>query len=185
MGEVIRNKMNTRVLWFTGLSGSGKSTIASGVSKILRENKFSVKILDGDEIRNSIHAHLGFSPDDISQNNRRIAIICRELLQNYDFILVPIISPFRTSRFTAKEIIGKSFIEVYVKSNLKTVIKRDVKGLYTKALKGKIDNFIGIDPLVPYEPPENPDIVLDTEIETVEESVQKMYNYFGIDQIVV
>ena len=74
---------------------------------------------------------------------------------------------------------------MYVKSNLKTVINRDVKGLYAKALKGKIDNFIGINPSVPYEPPENPDIVLDTEIETVEESVQKMYNYFGIDQIVV
>ena len=72
--------MNTKVIWFTGLSGSGKSTIASGVSKILRENKFSVKILDGDEIRNSIHAHLGFSPDDISENNKKIEILCKELL---------------------------------------------------------------------------------------------------------
>jgi adenylylsulfate kinase-like enzyme len=93
--------MKPKVLWFTGLSGSGKSTIASGVSKILRENFFSVRILDGDEIRKSLHAHLGFSPDDIPQNNREIAIICKELLQNYDFILVPIISPFRKSRISA------------------------------------------------------------------------------------
>ena len=102
--------MNTKVIWFTGLSGSGKSTIASGVSKILLENKLSVKILDGDEIRNSIHAHLGFSPDDISENNKKIAVICRELLQKFNFILVPIISPFKTSRLNAKKIIGESSI---------------------------------------------------------------------------
>lgn len=138
---------------------------------------YSVKILDGDEIRKSFHAHLGFTPDDISQNNRKIAMICKELIYIYNFILVPIISPFRSSRFDAKKNIGKSFVEVYIKSNLKTVIKRDVKGLYTKAIKGEIDNFIGIDPSVPYEPPENPDIVLDTEKETVEESVRKIYSY--------
>lgn len=169
--------MNTRVLWFTGLSGSGKSTIASGVSKILRKHNYSVKILDGDKIRKSIHVNLGFSPDDISKNNKKIAIICKELLHDYDFIIVPIISPFKASRFNAKNIIGKSFVEVYIKSNLKTLIKRDVKGLYAKALKGEIDNFIGIDPIVPYQPPVNPNIILDTENETINESLQKMYEY--------
>ena len=173
--------MNPKVLWFTGLSGSGKSTITSGISKKLQKSNYSVKILDGDEIRESVHAHLGFSPKDISENNKKISIICKELLQNYNYILVSIISPFRKLRRNAKKIIGKSFVEVYVKSNLKTLIKRDVKGLYAKALKGEIDNFIGIDPKVPYESPENPDIVLDTEGETVKESVQKLYNYLGID----
>lgn len=173
--------MKAKVLWFTGLSGSGKSTIASGVSKKLRKNNYSVKILDGDEIRNSIHVDLGFSHDDISKNNNKIAIICQEILNDYDFIFVPIISPFKHSRYNAKRIIGKSFFEVYIQSDLKHVIKRDVKGLYKKALKGEIDNFIGIDPVVPYEPPENPDIILDTKRELVEESVQKLCSYLGIN----
>jgi len=150
--------MKAKVLWFTGLSGSGKSTIASGVSEKIRENNYSVKILDGDVIRNSVHTHLGFSPNDIKENNIKIAKICKKLLQSYDFILVPIISPFKNSRQNAKRIVGKSFVEVYIQSDLKIVIKRDVKGLYKKALKGEIVNFIGIDPSVPYEPPENPDI---------------------------
>jgi len=169
--------MNSKVLWFTGLSGSGKSTIASGVAKILREQNFSVRILDGDEIRKSLHAHLGFSPDDISQNNREIAVICKKLLQNYDFILVPIISPFRKSRMKAKEIIGKSFVEVYIKSDLNTVIRRDVKGLYKKALEGRINDFIGIEPNVPYEHPLSPGILLDTKVDTVEESKLKLVRY--------
>ena len=173
--------MNNKVLWFTGLSGSGKSTIASGLSKKLLENNYSVKIIDGDEIRESAHAHLGFSYNDISENNKKIAVICRELLQKFNFILVPIISPFKTSRLNAKKIIGESFVEVYIKSNLKTVINRDVKGLYKKALKGEINNFIGISSNVPYEPPENPNIILDTEIETVKESVQKMNTYLGFN----
>ena len=102
-------------------------------------------------------------------------------MQKFNFILVPIISPFKTSRLNAKKIIGESFVEVYIKSNLKTVINRDVKGLYKKALKGEINNFIGISSNVPYEPPENPNIILDTEIETVKESVQKMNTYLGFN----
>ena len=114
--------MKPKVLWFTGLSGSGKSTIAPGVSKILRKKNYSVKILDGDEIRNSIHVNLGFSHDDISKNNKNIAIICKEIMYDYDFILVPIISPFKNSRYNAEKIIGKSFVEVYIQSDLKIVI---------------------------------------------------------------
>jgi len=173
--------MKATVLWFTGLSGSGKSTIAAGVSKKLRKKNYSVKILDGDEIRNSIHVNLGFSRDDILKNNKNIAIICKEIMYDYDIILVPIISPFKNSRHSAKKIIGNSFIEVYIKSDLKTVIKRDVKGLYKKALKGEIDNFIGINPVVPYEPPENPDIILDTKKETAKECVQRLYSYLDIN----
>ena len=95
--------MKARVLWFTGLSGSGMSTIAFGISKKLQESNFTVKILDGDEIRESVHVHLGFPPEDISENNKKIAILCKELIQNYNFILVPIISPFRKSRLKAKK----------------------------------------------------------------------------------
>ena len=104
-------------MWFTRLSGSGKSTIANCISKKLIEFNYSVITLDGDEIRNSVHVHLGFSPVDILENNKKIAIICKDLLQNHDFILVPIISPFRKTRLNAKKIIGKSFVEVYIKSN--------------------------------------------------------------------
>ena len=94
---------------------------------------------------------------------------------------MPIISPFKNSRQNAKRIVGKSFVEVYIQSDLKIVIKRDVKGLYKKALKGEIVNFIGIDPSVPYEPPENPDIILDTKRETEEESVQRLCSYLEIN----
>ena len=147
--------MKAKVLWFTGLSGSGKSTIANCISKKLIEFNYSVITLDGDEIRNSVHVHLGFSPVDILENNKKIAIICKDLLQNHDFILVPIISPFRKTRLNAKKIIGKSFVEVYIKSSLKTVINRDVKGLYKKALNGKIENLLVLTPWFPTNHPIN------------------------------
>ena len=171
-------------MWFTGLSGSGKSTIAMGISKILLESGYSIKILDGDEIRSSIHTQLGFSPKDIIINNNRIAVMSNNLLQNYNIIIVPIISPFKSSRLNARKVIGRSFIEVYIKSSLATVIKRDVKGLYNKAQKGNIEHFIGIDPIVPYEPPEHPDIVLNTEMETVKESIRKLYSFLENNYLV-
>ena len=126
------------IIWFTGLSGAGKTTIANGVQKILLEKKYSVKILDGDIIRNSANNSLGFSPEDILNNNENIAQMCLRLLDGYDFILVPIISPFRETRKLARRIIGDAFILVHVKSDLKTVINRDTKGLYKKALNNKL-----------------------------------------------
>lgn len=165
------------VLWFTGLSGSGKTTIANGLSAILNSWGKTVIVLDGDVLRNTIHKHLKFTPQDIKKNNELIAKVCVRCKKQYDYVLVPVISPFAESRQKAKDLIGKNFIEIYVKASLDTVIKRDIKGLYSRALRGEIQNFIGIDPYVPYEAPENPDIVLETETEDVNILLKKLINY--------
>jgi adenylylsulfate kinase len=168
------------VLWFTGLSGSGKTTVALGLYNKLVQRGKKVKIMDGDEIRDSIHSDLTFSPEDIKKNNHLIAQLCKKNIKIYDFILVPIISPFRASRKSAKSLIGNSFIEVYIETKLKTVIKRDVKGLYKKALNGRINNFIGIDKKVPYEPPISPGIRVNTELDSPKESVNKIIKFLKL-----
>jgi len=169
--------MIRKVLWLTGLSGSGKTTIATSISKKLIKKNYKVKILDGDEIRDSIHTNLGFSPSDIELNNQKIAFLCKELMGSFDLVIVPIISPFSRSRKLARKIIGEGFFEIYIKSFLDNVISRDVKGLYKKALAGEIDNFIGIDPSVPYEIPKFPDLTLDTNKEKPSESVIKLLKF--------
>lgn len=150
------------VLWFTGLSGSGKTTIARALERTLVAEGRSVLVLDGDEVRRTLHAHLGFTPSDIKKNNELIAKLCIASRDKYDVICVPIVSPFIESRLAARRMIGRNFREVYIKSTIETVIMRDGKGLYKKALKGEIDNFIGISKSVPYEEPVNADIVIDT-----------------------
>src|SRR3989338_2805235 len=124
--------MNAKVLWFTGLSGSGKTTIALALQKELEKRNKKFKVFDGDVVRQKLHKHLGFTPEDIKENNRLIAELCLKQINKYDFILVPIISPFRESRENARKILGNSFIEVYVKALLETVIERDVKVYYKK-----------------------------------------------------
>jgi len=168
--------MGKKVLWFTGLSGSGKTTIANELSDNLIKLNKKVKIIDGDQIRNSLHKNLSFHPKDIELNNKKIALMCKDLIQNFDFLLVPIISPFRRSRKLASKIIGDYFFEIFINASLNEVQKRDVKGLYKKALNGEIDNFIGIDDAVPYEKPIKPDLILFTEKESVSESVNKLLN---------
>ena len=150
------------VLWFTGLSGAGKTTIARGLKEALISGGRSVLMLDGDEMRRTLHAHLGFTPEDIKKNNELIAGICVANRSKYDVICVPLISPFTESRANARRMIGPKFTEVYIKSTLDAVIERDAKGLYKRALKGEIDNFIGISRSVPYEEPTCADIVIDT-----------------------
>lgn len=161
-----------KVIWFTGLSGSGKTTITKGLYKHLRNRGKRVKILDGDEIREDLHSQLGFTPDDIRKNNALVAQMCKSLKKDYDYILVALISPFSESRKQAREIIGNGFTEVYLKASIETLIKRDVKSLYEKALHGQIDNFIGISPSVPYEPPNNPEICIDTETLSSKEAIE-------------
>ena len=151
------------VAWFTGLSGSGKSAIAERAAEILRAEGRSVKILDGDAVRSVTHRHLGFSPEDIRENNRLVSLLCLESLPEFDVVLVPIISPFRDSREAARRLLGEAYAEVYVKASLQEVMKRDPKGLYTAVREGELTGFIGVDENVPYEPPESADLVLDTE----------------------
>ena len=157
------------VLWFTGLSGSGKSTLAEALKRELESRGKTVEILDGDAVREKLHKNLGFSREDIRENNRLIAELAAK--SSAEIVLVPVISPYKEDRQMAREIIGGNFIELFIHAPLQECIQRDVKGLYRKALAGEIDNFIGISDANPYEEPLNPDLTINTADLSVEESV--------------
>ena len=165
------------VAWFTGLSGSGKSTIASRVEEMLTEQGRRVLTLDGDVVRSTFDPPLGFSKDDISENNRRFIEICQKFIPNYDFILVPKISPFRDPRAIARSELGEAFVEVYVQASLEEVTRRDTKGLYCDAREGRLTDLIGVSPEVPYEPPEAAESVLDTEKYGVEDCARQLVDF--------
>jgi len=154
-------------LWFTGLSGSGKTTLAKAVEQELRKRGLKVERLDGDIVRQGLTRDLGFSKEDRDKNIERVTFVAKLLTRNGVATLCSFISPYREVRARSRAEIG-NFVEVYCECPLETCIKRDVKGLYTKALNGEIENFTGISD--PYEPPENPEIVVHTDRETVEES---------------
>ena len=165
------------VFWFTGLSGAGKSTIACALKSRLELKGVSVLILDGDYVRKHLHKHLGFSDSDIKQNNLLIAKLCINNRNKYEVILVPIISPFKSSRQLARNMLGNKFYEVYLSVDLDTVVERDVKGLYAKAIDGEIDNLIGFSPGSVYQAPLNADCILDTGCETETQSLEKLYTF--------
>jgi len=162
------------VIWLTGLSASGKTTIARQLATKLREQDFKVELLDGDAIRNDLSADLGFSRQDRREQIRRVVYLCKLLSKNGITCLVSVISPYRDLRNLAREEIRKvsPFIEVFVKCSLESCIKRDPKGLYKKALSGEISNFTGLQD--PYEEPLSPDVMVNTDSETVEECVDKI-----------
>jgi adenylyl-sulfate kinase len=167
--------MGTRkgfTLWLTGLSGAGKSTIASAVAERLRAEGAAVEVLDGDEVREHLSKGLGFSREDRDINVRRIAYVAKLLCRNGVAVITAAISPYRATREEARREIGDGFIEVYVNASLEECIRRDVKGLYNKAIAGAITSFTGVSD--PYEPPVNPDVEVNTERETLEESVEKV-----------
>lgn len=151
------------VVWFTGLSGSGKSTIANLAAARLTARGISVEIIDGDNLRHAQTRHLSLSPEDIVQNNKMAIEMCLERNNACDVVLVALISPFHHVRQLAREAIGTNFMEIYVKASLGTVRKRDPKGLYERARLGKIEPMIGTADGVRYEIPEHPDLVLETE----------------------
>ncbi|MCT4595278.1 MAG: adenylyl-sulfate kinase [Anaeromicrobium sp.] len=161
------------VVWFTGLSGSGKSTIAVEVEKELIRRGKVVYRLDGDNIRYGLNCDLGFSEKDRGENIRRISEVAALFKDAGLIILVSSISPFKRMREFAKEKVGKDeFLEIYVKCSIETCAKRDPKGLYKKVKKGELDNFTGISS--PYEEPEIPDLIIDTNNLSIEESVFKV-----------
>ncbi|MFN3420299.1 MAG: adenylyl-sulfate kinase [Armatimonadota bacterium] len=160
------------VIWLTGLSGAGKTTIAHALSERLRTSGYKVEILDGDVVRQHFSKGLGFSKEDRIENIRRVAYVAHLLARNGIVVIVALISPYREGRNYARNLIGE-FVEVYVKCPLNVLIERDVKGLYEKALRGEIPNFTGISD--PYEPPENPEVIVETDKETVQESVDKIW----------
>jgi len=159
-------------LWLTGLSGAGKSTIASAVADRLRAEGAAVEVLDGDEVREHLSKGLTFSREDRDINVRRIAYVAKLLCRNGVAVITAAISPYRAAREEARREIGDAFIEVYVNASLETCIRRDVKGLYDKALAGAITAFTGVSD--PYEPPSAPDVEVNTERETIGESVERV-----------
>lgn len=158
-------------LWFTGLSGSGKTTLARGVERMLRDRGLKVEVLDGDIIRTNLSKGLGFSKEDRDTNIKRIGFVCKLLSRNGVVTIASAISPYREVRDFVRRDIAR-FVEVYCRCALDVLVERDVKGLYKKALAGEIDNFTGVSD--PYEEPLNPEVIVDTDEETSEQSIAKI-----------
>jgi adenylylsulfate kinase len=161
-------------VWFTGLSGSGKTTISKALIEEIKKHGRNVEVLDGDVVRTNLSKGLGFSKEDRDINIRRIGFVAHLLTRNGVVVVCAAISPYKVIRNENRQLIG-DFIEVYVKASVETCAKRDVKGLYQKAFAGEIKEFTGVSD--PYEPPENPEVLCDTENETVEECVGKIIKY--------
>lgn len=158
------------LLWFTGLSGSGKSTIANAVEKALVEKGIHTYTLDGDNVRNGLNKNLSFSAEDRTENIRRIAEVANLMVDAGLVVLAAFVSPYREDRENISKVVGKAnFIEVFVNTPLEECEKRDVKGLYKKARAGEINNFTGIN--APYEAPIDPEIEIDTTTTSIEDSV--------------
>jgi adenylylsulfate kinase len=171
-----KNKHKSFLLWFTGLSGSGKSTIANVVEQELYKLGVKTYTLDGDNIRKGINNDLTFAPEDRTENIRRIAEIANLMLDAGIVTLAAFVSPYKKDRENIKNIVKDvNFVEVYVNTSLEECEHRDIKGLYKKARAGEIKNMTGIS--APYEVPENPDIEIKTEEKTVEEAVHNIMNY--------
>jgi adenylylsulfate kinase len=163
-------------IWLTGLSGSGKSTIAVAAEKALTEQGRLAYVLDGDNVRHGLNKNLGFSPEDRTENIRRIGEVAKLFTDAGVLVFTSFISPYRSDRDAVrKEMAEGDFIEVYVAASLETCESRDVKGLYEKARAGEIPEFTGIS--APYEAPERPELVLDTNGQSVEESVGALVTY--------
>jgi adenylylsulfate kinase len=166
-------KQRSVMVWFTGLSGSGKSTIAIALERELHQRGLLCRILDGDNIRSGINNNLGFSAEDRVENIRRIAEVSKLFVDTGIITIAAFISPNNELRKMAASIIGEeNFLEIYVSTPIEECEKRDVKGLYAKARRGEIPNFTGIS--APFEAPEQPDLSLDTSVLSLEESVNRL-----------
>jgi adenylylsulfate kinase len=157
--------------WFTGLPCSGKTTVADGVAEILRDKGYKVERLDGDTVRKGLTSDLGFSKEDRDENIKRVTFVAKLLARNGVAVLATFVSPYRERRARTREEIG-NFVEIYTRCPVEVCIERDVKGMFEKALAGEIKNFTGIDD--PYEEPESPELILDTDKESIDESVRKV-----------
>lgn len=164
-------KQKAKVIFFTGLSSSGKSTLANALESFLFEKKYSVYVLDGDNIRIGINKDLGFSESDRTENLRRIGEIAKLFVDAGIIVICTFIAPSKSDRQMIRDIVGaEDFLEVYINASIETCAKRDPKGLYKKAYRGEIKNFTGVD--APYEKPESPFAVIDTENKSIEECIE-------------
>ena len=162
-------------VWFTGLSGAGKTTLAQRIVNELKASDMKVELLDGDEVRTNLSQGLGFSKEDRDTNIRRIGYVSRLLSRNGVGVITAAISPYREIRDEVRHLIsrdGGEFIEVYVQCPIDVLIERDVKGLYKRALAGEIKEFTGVSD--PYEEPLDPDVIVKTDCESIEESASKI-----------
>jgi len=180
-----RNKLNNHrsiVLWFTGLSGSGKSTLAHALEEKLFQKGCRTCVLDGDNVRYGLNSNLDFSEAGRTENIRRVSEVSKLMLESGLIVMNAFISPINKDRSDARKLISSDdFIEIYCKSSLETCEMRDVKGLYKKARAGEIKNYTGIDS--PYEVPENPELIIDTDNQSLEESVSSILKFLELNGI--
>ena len=170
------NKHKSVVIWFTGLSGSGKSTLAHAVEEILFNKGCRTFVLDGDNVRHGLSSNLDYSNKDRKENIRRIGEVTKLMMKAGLIIMTAFISPFKEDRIAVRNLIPDGdFIEIYCKASLETCETRDLKGFYKRARAGEIKNYTGIDS--PYEMPVNPELIIDTEKETLDESVSKIVSF--------
>ena len=181
-----RNQLNGHksvVIWFTGLSGSGKSTLAHSVEEELHNLGCRTFVLDGDNVRHGLSSNLTFSDSDRKENIRRIGEVAKLMVEAGVIAITAFISPFEKDRNLVKEIFPQGdFIEIYCNASLEICESRDVKGLYKRARTGEIKNYTGIDS--PYEAPSNPELIIDTESESLEESVAKIIDFLKSKEII-
>ena len=181
-----RNKLNNHrsiVLWFTGLSGSGKSTIAHALEEKLFQKGCRTFVLDGDNVRHGLNSNLDFSEKGRTENIRRISEVSKLMMESGLIVMTAFISPFNKDRDEARKLISNDdFIEIYCKASLETCEIRDVKGLYKRARAGEIKNYTGIDS--PYEKPEKPELVIDTDQQSLEESISNILDFLKSNGVV-
>ncbi|MGZ4161129.1 MAG: adenylyl-sulfate kinase [Neobacillus sp.] len=171
-----QNGHNSFVLWFTGLSGSGKSTVANAVAKRLFDEGIKNYVLDGDNVRHGLNKDLGFTEEDRKENIRRIGEVSKLFVDGGQVVLTAFISPFTADRELVRNLLeDDEFVEVYIKCPIEECEKRDPKGLYVKARQGIIPDFTGIDS--PYEEPVNPELIIETNASSIEESVEQIIAY--------
>lgn len=178
-----RNGHKSAVIWFTGLSGSGKSTVSVALEKALFNEGKQTYRLDGDNVRHGLNKNLGFSPEDHTENIRRIGEVAKLMVDAGSITVTAFISPYKQDRDNVRAILEDGeFIEVYTKCSVEECEKRDPKGLYKKARSGEIPEFTGIS--APYEAPDHPEIILDTEHESIDQSVDRVIQYLKQHQYI-
>ena len=181
-----RNKLNNHrsiVLWFTGLSGSGKSTLAHALEEKLFQKGCRTFVLDGDNVRHGLNSNLGFSETGRTENIRRISEVSKLMLESGLIVMTAFISPIKKDRNEARKLISSDdFIEIYCKASLETCENRDVKGLYKRARAGEITNYTGIDS--PYEVPEKPELLVDTDQQSLEESLSNILDFLKSNGVI-